>query len=55
METASPDVCDLLDAVLEQDSPPGMKTTLYPYQKVMGILWLKLWQLGAPVNLIYFG
>lgn len=38
METASPDVCDLLDAVLEQDSPPGMKTTLYPYQKVMGIL-----------------
>jgi hypothetical protein len=33
MEDVDPDILDLLNTVLDQDSPPGMKTTLYPYQK----------------------
>ncbi|KAI9284162.1 P-loop containing nucleoside triphosphate hydrolase protein [Umbelopsis sp. AD052] len=33
LQDVDPDVLDLLNTVLDQDSPPGMKTTLYPYQK----------------------
>jgi hypothetical protein len=33
LQEVDPDVLDVLNTVLDQDSPPGMKTTLYPYQK----------------------
>lgn len=34
MQSLDSDLSDLLNDCLEQSSPTGMKTTLYPYQKV---------------------